>query len=262
MFGSMLREWRQVRRYSQARLAESAEVSTRHLSCLERGVARPSRQMVLVLASALDMPLRQRNALLRSAGFASAYRETDLEDAELAPVRQALAFLLERAEPNAAVVVDRLWNVRMMNRPFEAFLRWFTQDPSSEPLNLARTTVDPRGLGRFVVNRDQVAADLIERIRREAQVARDDDLTQLADELSAMSGHTPDAVGAPTELLIPVILEKDGLQARLFTTLTSLSTPMDVTLQELRIETYFPADEATAQLSAALMEAVTQGDTG
>ncbi|MFK7931105.1 MAG: helix-turn-helix domain-containing protein, partial [Myxococcota bacterium] len=188
MFGPMLREWRTARRYSQSHLAEQAEVSTRHLSCLERGVSAPSRQMVLVLASALDVPLRERNSLLQAAGFASAYRERDLDDLELEPVRQALRFILDQTEPNAAVVVDRLWTIRMMNRPFEAFLSWILERPVSPGMNLARLTVDPSALGRYIVNAAALNDVFIERVRREAQVDNDAELHALVEDLRELAG--------------------------------------------------------------------------
>jgi transcriptional regulator with XRE-family HTH domain len=249
VIGSLLRHWRERRRLSQAELAELAEVSARHLSCLERGRARPSRPMVLVLASALDVPLRERNTLLRAAGFAPAYRETDLGAPEMAQVRLALELMLHNHEPHGAVVLDRTWNVLMANRPWRTIFESM-MGPRAEPVNLLKLTFDPGGLKPLLLNWEEVAKATLERVRREAATEGDDELHALYEELCAMPG-VPDSVlrsdwSSPPPLVIPVKIGLPGVQLSLFTTLTTLGTPTDVTLSELRIEAYHPADEATA----------------
>lgn len=246
--GDLVRHWREHRRLSQADLASVAEVSTRHLSCVERGKARPSRQMVLVLASALEVPLRERNAWLRAAGFAPAYRETDLGAPEMGQVRLALELMLARHEPFGAVVVDRTWNVLLANRPWRAVFELLLGGPAGAT-NLLRATFDPRGLKPFLLNWEEVARATLERVRREALVEGDPELEALYEELVAMpdvpaSIRRRDFDRAPP-LVIPVKLAVGGEVISLFTTITTLGTPTDVTLSELRIEAYHPADAAT-----------------
>ncbi|MEZ4234946.1 MAG: helix-turn-helix transcriptional regulator [Myxococcota bacterium] len=245
--GALVRDWRTRRRLSQADLADQAEVSTRHLSCIERGRAHPSREMVLVLASALDVPLRERNTLLQAAGFAPAYRETDLGDPQMAQVRQALDLVLAGHEPYAAVVVDRTWDVVRTNAPWRLLAAQILGRTDGPP-NLLRAIFDPDGLRPHLVNWEEVARATLQRLRREATVEGDEALLALYHELR---GRAPDHVlrdeaSAPPPLLIPVRLRVGDTVLSLFTTLTTLGTPTDVTLSELRIEQYFPADAATA----------------
>jgi len=251
-FGPLLRQWRKRRRLSQAALADAAEVSTRHLSCLETGRSAPSRTMVLVLGSALEMPLRERNLLLAAAGYAAAYRSRDLDDPEMAPVRDALARILEAVRPAPSIVVDRRWRVRMQNAPATRLMMHFlVPDPAlaayaDNPLHLL---FHPRGLRRFLVNWPDVARATLAHLRQDILLDPGDDgpaalleelTTWIEPEILAAEPRAVDAV------LIPVHLRRGDVELQLFTAVTSLSTPTDVTAQELRIETYFPADEATS----------------
>ena len=235
-----------------------AEVSTRHLSYLENGRARPSRDMVLVLASALDVPLRDRNGLLVSAGFAPLYRESPLDAPEMDSVRTALEFVLDRQEPYGAVVIDSAWNVRMVNL---AATRLFTALSAEVPLeltqNLLRLTLDPRGLRRVCVNWEEVALSALERVRREAAMdghggpaAR-----ALAEALALpdvpLRFHGP-STSAPMPLVVPIHLKFNDIELRLFSTITTLGTPADITTQEIRIESWFPADKPTDDKLRAL----------
>ena len=250
-FGPMLRDWRETRRMTQEQLAFTAEVSTRHVSCVENGRAQPSREMVLQLATALDVPLRERNSLLLAAGFAAVYRETDLDAPELLHVRRAVDFLLARAEPYPAVVIDAAWNLRLANlgaaRMFAALL---PRQPAH--LNLMRVLFDPDGLRPLCLDWEPLAATLLERARREAMLdgPRSPAATVLREVLARPDLpaclRQPSLTG-PLPLVVPVRMRVGDHTISLFSTLTMLGSPADVTTQELRIESFFPADDATEQ---------------
>lgn len=237
---------------TQEQLAFAAEVSTRHLSCVETGRAQASREMVLILGSALDVPLRDRNAMLLSAGFAPAYRETDLDDPAMEPVRRAVSFLLERQEPYGAVVVDAAWNLRQANlgaaRMFGALLHGRTMPgPGS---NILRMMFEEDGLRGICLNWQEVASAVVERAQREALLEGPrSEAAKVVAEVLALPGvrdslhRSSPATMLP--LIIPVCLRLGDGEVRLFSTLTTLGTPADVTAQELRIESYFPADDGT-----------------
>lgn len=259
-FGRLLREWRARRGVSQLRLATESGVSSRHLSFIETGRSQPSREMVLRLAEALDVPLRERNALLVAAGFAGVFRETALGAPELAPVERMLAFLLERYEPFPAYLIDRTWRVLRANRAGVAVFAPFASAASiwrEDPPNLMRLTLAPDGLRRAIVNFEEVASALIARLAREAALAGGDpSLTALIDELRSLPG-LPDSVRVPdsTRPLPPILavhLKKSDVDLRFFTMLTTLGTPQDVTLQDLHIESFMPADDATETRMRAL----------
>ena len=247
----MLKRFRGSRGLSQERLAEHAEVSPRHVSFLENGRAAPSREMVLVLASALDLPLRERNTLLVAAGFAPVYTSSSMESAALEPVRRALDHLLRAHEPFGAVVVDRDWNVVRMNEGATRLIGWALEGMTPPPdalANLLVATFHPEALRPRIVNFEEVAAALIERIEHELQLETDDTrrarVVSLLGSLHGAPRLTSTSAG-PGLPFIPVKLRRDGVELRLFTTLTTLGTPLDVTAQELRIESYFPADAET-----------------
>ncbi len=250
---------------SQERLAEEAEVSARHLSCLETGKAQPSRMMVLALGSALELPLRERNALLAAAGFAAAYGEQPLDAPDAAALRRAVDRVIGAVEPNGAVACDRAWNIVAMNggaaRLFAAFA-----DVAAMPPEVARNvvlaTLDPRGLRPAIVNFDEVAAFTLDRARREA--ARTPDDAALAGLRSAFAGLDlpPIAAIASNAPFVTVQLRRGALEARLFTTISTLGTPIDATAEEIRIESYFPADDATAALVRELALTGTAGPAG
>jgi transcriptional regulator with XRE-family HTH domain len=256
-FAHALRYWRNKRGYSQLKLSVDADVSQRHISFLESGRAQPSRELVLKLGIVLDVPLRQRNAMLLAAGFAPAYQERSLTDPEMQAVRRALEFMLAQAAPYPALVVDRLWNLVMANEPAMAMMRYFLGMPPHAPLprdgsvNVIRTTLDPRGLRPCIVNWQDVCADQLQWIAREAMSdGPGSEAEALLKELVALSGTDG---GMPVPNLerralpfLPLTLAKDGVELNLFTTITTLGTPHDVTLHELRLESFFPADDATA----------------
>lgn len=258
-FGAMLRTHRSASGMSQERLAASAEVSTRHLSYLETGRAAPSRQMVLLLASALELPLRERNALLEAAGFASAYRESALDAGGMRALDDAIARLLDKLEPYPAVVVDRHWNVLRQNRAAARLLPMFVPPDAPPELstNLVTAVVDPRGARPYLVNWEEVVRAIVERSRLE--LAKDppgSERRRMIDGLLARPEVQACMRNARTEApplpFLPVHVRRDGLEARFFTMLTSVGTPLDVTAEELRIETYFPADDATRALLETL----------
>ena len=260
-FGTLLRGWRTARRLTQEDLADDAEVSVRHLSFLETGRSRASREMVLVLASALELPLRERNTLLGAAGFAPAYLETPLDDAPMAHVRRALDHLLAQQEPFPALVVDRLWNVTRMNAGAERlFARFYLprHPPEIALLNLAHALFHPEGLRHVIVDWPAVAAEFAERLHREAAADLGDQGPRaLRDAVLAYPG-LPDHLGRPRVAVAPAVAlplhlrAPDGVEGRFFTTLTTLGTPLDVTAEEHRVESYFPLDDETDELMRAL----------
>lgn len=243
---------------SQERLADHAEVSTRHLSCLETGRATPSRDMVLVLASALDLPLRDRNQLLTAAGFAPAYREQALDGPAMQSLEFAITQLLDKLDPYPAVVVDRAWNMVRGNVSAGRFLPLIlpTDAPPEVTANLVRAVVHPRGCRPYLVNWEDVVRSVVERARHDAAKDPEDSPRRL---LLKEALDYPDVRatlkhGNPTAMLpfLPLHVRRDGLEARFFTMLTTVGTPLDVTAEELSIETYFPADDATRALLKGL----------
>ncbi len=251
-FGSMLRRWREGARLTQEQLADDAEVSTRHLSCLERGKARPSRQMVLVLASVLELELRDRNVMLGCAGFAPVYPSSALDSLAMAPIKRAIDLVLQKQEPYGAVVVDRTWNLLRFNdgatRMLAAFLPVMPEDPRISG-NLLRALLHPQGLRPCIVNWVEMAAFTLERIDRECSLhPHDEDRKALRAELLTYPGVAalmPDGAPRANDPVATIHLKHGDTEVKLFTMLTTLGTPMDVTAQELAIESYFPADEAS-----------------
>ena len=259
--GTLLRAWRLARRLTQQELAERAEVSVRHLSFLETGRAGASREMVLVLANALDLPLRERNLLLGAAGFAAAYRETSLDAAPMAHIRRALDHILAQQEPFPALVLDRAWNVVRMNHGAQRLFAHFVLPLSPPPIvltNLAHAVFHPEGLRHVIVDWPAIAAATAERLHREAAAdGSDGGPRALRDAVLAYAGIPERLRQSRLVDMLPVALPlclraPDGAEARLFTTLTTLGTPLDVTAEELRIESYFPLDDATDALIRAL----------
>jgi transcriptional regulator with XRE-family HTH domain len=249
--GALLQYWRRTRQMSQLALAIEAEVSPRHLCFLETGRARPSRDMVMLLASALDVPLRERNALLLAAGFAPAFAESSLDAPELTAVRMALDAILRHQDPFPAVVMNPRWDVVASNEAatrFFAFLLGAGAIP--RPANVIRMMFDPEALRPLVANWEAVAEALIRRIHREAVTGvRDEATRQLLQEVLEFPG-VPRGFRRPnleTPLLpvLPVSFRKDDRTFNFFSTVTTLGTPQDITLQEMRIECFFPGDLET-----------------
>ena len=251
--GRLLKHWRHVRRQSQLTLSLEAGVSPRHLGFIEVGRAKPSREMVLTLAKALDVPLRERNDLLLAAGFAPMYHETGLSEPAMAQARGALDSILRQQEPFPAVVMDRYWNILLTNDAAPRFFGLFV-DLGAEPApaNVLRMMFDPSKLRPFVQNWESVAEALIHRVHREAVggVADSRTVALLGELLSypdvPRRWHVPDLTRVSPPFL-PVEFRTSDRVMRFFSTVTTLGTPQDITLQEIRIECFFPADPDTEQ---------------
>lgn len=256
-FAAALRYWRGKRGYSQLRLSTDSGISQRHISFLESGRSQPSRDLILKLGVALDIPLRERNVMLLAAGFAPAYQERKMDDPELRAVKQALDFMLAQQAPYPALVVDRLWNLVMSNEPANGFMKWLLDMPPDAPIprdgsvNVLKLMMAPGGVRRHLRNGHEVGADLLHWIQREAMSdGPGSEATALLAELMAMAGLEG---GLPAPNLdrralpfLPLQIAKDDVELNLFTTITTLGTPHDVTVHELRLEAFFPADDVSA----------------
>lgn len=248
--GGLLRDWRRRRRLSQLDLSNEAAVSARHLSFVETGRSKPSRELVLHLAEHLEVPLRERNSLLMAAGFAPVYRERSLDDDEMDPVRGALDMILAGHEPYPSVIVDRQWNLVTANT---AALTLFTNGVAptllEPPVNVVRLGVHPDGLGGRVKNLAEFSEHLLIRLQRQLAVSPDPELAALYDEVLTYPGvsqASPVLPNPTTLLFVPMLFEgPDGRELSLFSTLATFGTALDITLSELSIESFFPADPAT-----------------
>ena len=257
--GALFREWRERRRLSQMRLALEAGVSTRHLSFLETGKARPSREMVERLADRLDVPLRERNTLLLAAGFAPAYPEHDLDAPTLGAARRVVDRLLAGHEPYPALAIDRHWTLLAANRAVAPLLAGVSPELLRPPVNVLRLSLHPAGLAPRIANLAQWRAHLLERLRRQVEVTADATLAALAAELAAYPA--PDAPGSDDPrsasaltstsafagIAVPLLLRAEGGMLAFLSTTTVFGTPVEVTLAELAVEAFFPADAATAE---------------
>ncbi len=259
--GELLRHWRQHRRWSQLDLAGEAEVSTRHLSCLETGRAQPSRDMLLRLAERLQVPLRERNRLLTAAGFAPMYRERAWTDPALAPAHEAVQRVLTAHEPYPALAVDRHWNMVAYNRAVDALLAGLPAEQLAPPVNVLRLSLHPEGLAPRIVNFGAWREHLFERLAHQVQASGDPALARLGEELRALplpagASAAPAAAarGLP-DLAVPLQLASPAGTLSFISTITVFGTPVEVTLAELAIEAFFPADAATAQALRALADA-------
>ncbi len=257
---AQLRSWRHRRRLSQLDLALAADVSTRHLSCVETGRAMPSREMVLRLADRLEVPLRERNRLLMAAGFAPMYAERPLDDPALAAARAAVQTLLEAHEPFPALAVDRHWNLIAHNAAAAALMSELIAPEllGATPVNVLRASLHPRGLAPHIVNLAEWRSHLFERIRQQIALNADAALSALLDELVAYP--TPplssDAMPAPASaIVVPLVLDTPRGRLALISAMTVFGTPVEVTLSELALETFFPADAATASALQTAAEA-------
>jgi transcriptional regulator with XRE-family HTH domain len=250
--GPLLRDWRARRRLSQMELALDADVSARHLSFVETGRSKPSRELLLQLAEHLDVPLRERNALLLAAGYAPAYAERPLGDEAMAPVREALEHLLKGHEPFPAVAVDRQWELVSANAPALALLSdGVAPELLEPPANTLRISLHPDGLAPRIVNLAEYSSHLLHLVAREATATGDAALVSLHDELKGYPGvdPRPRPHDPADSLFIPLRLRgAGGSELSFFSTIARFGTALDVTVAELAIESFFPADEATAAL--------------
>jgi transcriptional regulator with XRE-family HTH domain len=252
-FGARLRWWRERRGLSQLDLAVAAETTQRHLSFLESGRATPSREMILRLAGVLALPLRQQNAVFLAAGYAPPWRESDLSAPELARVSSALDFMLAQQEPYPAFVVDRRWNLLRANAGAGRLVEFLAGPPPAQPppVNLAMALVSPDGLRPFIDNWEEVVLYFLRGVQEDAAADGTPETAALLERLLALPGAPalsrvppPDEAPAP---VLPIHFRRGDTSLRLFTTLATLGTPRDVTLQEIRIECFFPLDDGTAR---------------
>ncbi len=246
--GEMLREWRNRRGMSQLDLALEAGVSARHLSFVETGRSQPSREMVLTLAEHLQVPLREQNALLLAAGYAPVFSETSLEKEEMEPVRRALNAILTGHEPYPAVIVDREWEIVASNAPAQMLLEGVAEELLAPPLNALRITLHPDGLAPRIANFPEWSEHLLTRLHRQALLSQDPALAELERELLTYPGvERASGVAEPAKMLfVPLQLRlPSGAELSLFSTLATFGTALDITLEELSIESFFPADQAT-----------------
>ena len=250
--GTLLRQWRQRRRLSQLDLACEADISTRHLSFVETGRAQPSRAMLLHLAEQLQIPLRERNRLLSAAGYAPLFSQHALSDPALRAARSAIEQLLKAHEPYPALTIDRQWNLLAANSAVAPFLVGVAPELLGPPLNVMRLSLHPDGLAPRIINLAQWRAQLLGRLRSDIAVSGDAQLQALLDELSAYPA--PDEVPEPDNdaVLIPLQFRTEQGVLSLISTTTVFGTPTDVTLAELALETFFPADAASAEYLRAL----------
>jgi transcriptional regulator with XRE-family HTH domain len=253
--GALLREWRQRRRLSQLDLALDAEISARHLSFLETGRARPSRDMVLRLTERLDVPLRERNMLLTAAGFAPVFRERKLDDPALKAARQAVDLVLGAHEPFPAIAVDRCWTLVASNNAAMRLLAGIAPALLQPPVNVLRLSLHPDGLAPRIANFAAWRAHLIERLRRQVEISADRVLAELLAELRAYpaaGGHASRAEPDYAGVVVPLELVTEAGTLAFFSTTTVFGTPVDITLSELALEAFFPADAATAEALRAM----------
>ena len=247
--GALMRQWRERRRLSQLDLALAAEISTRHLSFVETGRSTPSRAMVLHLAEQLDVPLRERNGLLLAAGYAPVYAETALDAPPMAAVRAAVRQVLTGHEPYPAVVVDRAWTLVDANAGLALLTEGVAPALLAPPANALRVSLHPHGMAPRIVNLGAWRAHLLGRLRRQVAHTADPALGQFYDELRAYPCDQPapevEAPG-PGDIVVPLRLRHGGRDLAFFSTVATFGTPLDVTVAELAIEAFFPADPATA----------------
>ena len=251
-FGEQLRGWRRMRRMSQLDLALDTEISSRHLSFVETGRSRPSRDMVLRLARTLDLPLRAQNSLLVAAGLAPRFPERNLDDPELAPARRAIERVLKGHEPFPALAIDRRWNMVAANAAVAPMMGDIAPSLLEPPVNVLRLSLHPEGLAQNIVNLGEWKAHLIHRLRDQHAASGDAELLILIAELEAFPA--PSGEAAPTDyggVLVPLVLDLGGRRLTFLSTTTVFGTPVEVTLSEIAIEAFFPADAETAAALSA-----------
>jgi len=251
--GTLLRGWRRRRRLSQFDLALDAGVSARHLSFVETGRSRPSAQMIVRLAEQLDVPLRERNQLLLAGGFAPAYGQRGLDDPQMGPVRQAIERVLTGHDPYPAVVVDRQWGMVAANRAIGLLTAGVAEHLLAPPVNVLRLGLHPDGLARRILNLGEWRAHLLDRLARQAFVSSDPALAALHAELAAypVGGPGPRHDLPANEIAVTLRLAHDGGELAFISTVATFGTAVDVTLSELAIESFYPADSATAEFLVA-----------
>jgi transcriptional regulator with XRE-family HTH domain len=256
--GDLLREWRQRRRMSQLDLSLEADISTRHLSFLETGRSQPSRDMVLLLAEQLEIPLRERNVLLVAAGYAPVFAERPLQDPALQQARKAVDLVLAGHEPYPALAVDRHWTLVAANAAVGRMIAGVDASLLQPPVNVLRLSLHPKGLAPRIANLAEWRAHLFARLRRQIEVSGDPVLSGLLEELGTYPMASPHKPGRPAAgrefagVLVPVQFVTDQGVLSFFSTTTVFGTPLDITLSELALEAFFPADASTAEILRSL----------
>ena len=246
--GELLRGWREHRRLSQLELANRVEVSTRHVSFVETGRSLPSRDMVLRLAEHLDVPLRDRNQLLLAGGYAPIYSESSLHSPAMLAIRTTLRRLLEAHQPYPALVVDRWWNIVEYNAGIKIFTTDVDEKLLKAPINALRLTLHPDGLASRITNITDVRAAALASLQRQVVSTADPELQDLYDELRGYAADDQPTHPGPVEVVVPIEMTYQGERLSLLTMIATFGTPLDVTVSELMIESFYPADEATAEL--------------
>ncbi|GAB0107679.1 helix-turn-helix transcriptional regulator [Nocardia sp. JMUB6875] len=258
--GDLLRHWRTTRRLSQLELAGRADTSTRHLSFIETGRATPSRQMLLHLSDELDIPLRERNRMLLAAGYAPVYAEPALDNPAMQPIRDTVRQILTGLEPHPALAIDATWTMVDANAGIALFLPGVDPALLQPPVNALRLTLHPDGLADRIINLAQWRGHLFERLQRQIEVTGAPELIALLEELRAYpGGEEVPGLPEPDQAVVPLRLRHDGHDLSFVSATTVFGTPMNVTVAELAIESFFPADPATATLLRDLIS-VTPAD--
>jgi transcriptional regulator with XRE-family HTH domain len=257
--GDHLREWRRRRRMSQLNLACEAEISTRHLSFVETGRAMPSREMILHLAEQLAIPMRERNVLLVAAGYAPLFPERDLASPELATAWRAIELLLEAHKPYPAFALDRRWNAVATNGALPQLYAGVAAELLEPPVNVLRLSLHPKGLAPRIVNLAEWRGHLLGRLRRQVELTADAGLIELLEEVLAYArpGTTTDrqpAFAQASEMVIPLRLQIAAGVVSFISTTMVFGTPLEVTLSELALESFFPADAETAAIVGKLTD--------
>ncbi|TWT23171.1 helix-turn-helix transcriptional regulator [Luteimonas marina] len=259
--GEQLRDWRQRRHLSQLHLAGLADISSRHLSFVETGRSLPSRAMLLRLSDRLDVPLRERNALFVAAGYAPVYSERRLDDPSLDEARKAIELVLRGHEPYPALAVDRHWNLQAANRALAPLLKGVAPDLLAPPVNVLRLSLHPDGVAPRILNLGQWRAHLLHRLRRQIDATGDAKLEALHAELAAYPAPEHDEAAEANTVAVPLRMRSEAGELSFLSTTTVFGTPVEVTLSELAIESFFPADAGTAELlrSPGFLDAMAQG---
>jgi transcriptional regulator with XRE-family HTH domain len=248
-FGEQLRDWRQRRRMSQLDLAAEADLSTRHLSFVETGRSKASRATVLRLAEALDLPLRSRNTMLMAAGYAPTFLDRPFEDADLSAARAVVQRILDAHMPFPALTVDRHWRLLAYNAVVPLLMAGAADHLLQPPINVLRLSLHPEGLASKIANLAEWKRHILGRLRHQVAESGDLELEALADELRAYPAAASRTPGRGSEALIavPLVLDSPAGQLSFLSTTTVFGTPVEVTMSELAIETFFPADADTAE---------------
>ena len=251
--GTQLKEWRSRRRMSQMDLALDAEISTRHLSFIETGRAKPSADMLMRLAERLDVPHRARNALLLAAGYAPDYRERPLASQEMDGVRAVVEHILKGHEPYPAIAVDRHWNMVAANDAIGILIEQVSPALLEAPVNVLRIALHPEGLAPQIVNFSEWRSHILDRLATQVETSADETLAALREEIAAYPSTSNDNEGGhDNPIAVPLILDTVVGRISFVSTITVFGTPVDVTLSELAIEAFFPADAESAEKLRAL----------